>query len=96
LKAFGTRYWFIDSSSATERWNFVESRRINGIPIDIVPVGSPAPVDGNIEEFKERSVATSRWELDVPLFSGTTQRLDINEINDIVIHIWHFSKSRVQ
>jgi hypothetical protein len=96
FSAYSTRYWYLDSQSATERWTFVESRRISAIPIDIVPVGSPAPAVGNIEEFKERSVATSRWELDIPLFAGPAQRIDINQINDIVLHVWHFSKSRVQ
>lgn len=100
MTPYSTRYWFFDTSLADPeipregRWNFRESLKINGIILNVAPDDGSVPTAGDIIEFRERSVATSEWVLEIPTKSGNTTLLDLAKLNDIEIWFWHYSKSR--
>lgn len=94
MTPYSTRVWFFDTTGGLNRWNFKEALKINGVPLDVVPDDGSTPSTGEIVEFKERSVAATGWVLEIPTISVGTLVLDIDELNDIEIHFWHYSASR--
>lgn len=94
MTPYSTRVWFFDTTGGLNRWNFKESLKINGVPLDVMPDDGSVPTTGEIVEFKERSVAATGWVLEIPTISVGTLVLDIDELNDIEIHFWHYSASR--
>ncbi len=91
MTAYDTRHWFYDLN--TDTW---ESTEAQSVPI--VMQLSPDPrVPNEVlknRSFKERGVAASRWTLLIPTWEGTTQLLDIDELDDIELYFEHHAMER--
>ena len=44
--------------------------------------------------LKERSVAATGWKLIIPLFSDGLRVVFLDELDDIEIHFYHYSRQR--
>jgi hypothetical protein len=89
--AYSTRYWYFHAPTA--KWVFTEQLSS--------PVTMKLKDDDDIPEsvyeidiFKERSVATTDWELTIPTVDLDTKVLSIEDLEDIEIHFYHYACSR--
>ena len=67
-----------------------EEPRFGGSPSEILEI----PIGLQINTFKERSVATSRWQLNLPTRDGPTTYLRVSELDDIEIFFYHYASDR--
>jgi|GEM_PF-1190462 len=94
MTPYSTRVWFFDTAGGLNRWNFKENLKVNGVALDVIADNGSVPAAGEIVEFKERSVAATGWVLEIPTISVGTLVMDVDELNDIELHFWHYSASR--
>jgi hypothetical protein len=89
--AYSTRYWHFHAPSA--KWRFSEAL---SSPVTMRLSSDPRvpPTVQEIDIFKERSVATTGWDLTVPTEDLGVPVLDINELDDIELYFYHYAVSR--
>lgn len=86
VTAYCTRYWYYDIDHG--QW---VSEGPQSTPLTMQLREDPRVPSSAYEnrQFVERSVATTRWELAIPLWEGDDQVLDIDELEDIEIEFQH-------
>jgi hypothetical protein len=86
MTAYSTRYWYYDIDQ--RQW---VSEGPQSTPLTMQLREDPRLPSSAFEnrQFMERSVATTRWELAIPLREGDHQVLDIDELDDIEIEFQH-------
>ena len=91
LTAYSTRYWFFHAPSSS--WRFTEAF---SNPVTMTVSGAPfqPTTDEEIVVLRERSVATTGWELAITVRSGQTQLLRIDELTDVELQFKHSAISR--
>jgi hypothetical protein len=91
LTAYSTRYWFFHAPSST--WRFTEAF---SNPVTMTLSGGPfqPTTEEEIVVFRERSVATTGWELTLDVRAGQTQLLHIDELTDVELLFKHSAVSR--
>jgi len=89
--AYSTRYWYFHAPSA--KWRFSESLKS---PVTMQLSADPRvpPSVQEIDIFKERSVATTGWNLTVPTEDLGIPVLNIDELDDIELYFYHYAVSR--
>ncbi|VGO17933.1 hypothetical protein PDESU_06535 [Pontiella desulfatans] len=89
--AYGTRYWYFHAPSA--KWRFSEALKS---PVTMQLSADPRvpPTVQEIDIFKERSVATTGWNLTIPTEDLGIPVLDIDELDDIELYFYHYAVSR--
>ena len=91
LTAYSTRYWFFHPPSAA--WRFSEALQS---PVTMVLTNDSRipPSVGEIDVFKERSVATTGWVLSIPTQDLGVKVLKIDELDDVELYFYHYAVSR--
>jgi len=89
--AYSTRYWYFHAPSA--KWRFSESLKS---PVTMQLSADPRvpPTVREIDIFKERSVATTGWNLTVPTEDLGIPVLNVDELDDIELYFYHYAVSR--
>jgi hypothetical protein len=91
MTAYGTRYWFFHAPSAA--WRFSEALK-SPVTMTLTNDSRVPPTVGEIEIFKERSVATTGWVLTIPTQDLGTPVMKIDELDDVELFFYHYAVSR--
>jgi hypothetical protein len=92
MTAFSTRYWFFDT--ALNRFRFREGYTSSGVNIELHPDPNLPPSVSEINDFTERSVATSAWRLSIPLIDSGDPLVRIDQMDDVLIFFTYLSVTR--
>ncbi|MBI1176159.1 hypothetical protein GC207_01830 [bacterium] len=89
--SYSTRYWFYHAPSTTWRFNEALSSPVT------MQLSSDPRVPPSVQEldvFKERSVATTGWQLTIPTKDAGQTVMNINELNDVELYFYHYAVTR--
>lgn len=91
LTAYSTRYWFFHPPSAA--WRFSEALK-SPVTMTLTNDSRMPPSVGEINIFKERSVATTGWVLSIPTSDLGVPVMKIDELDDVELYFYHYAVSR--
>lgn len=91
LTAYSTRYWFFHPPSAA--WRFSEALK-SPVTMTLTNDSRMPPSVGEINIFKERSVATTGWVLSIPTWDLGVPVMKIEELDDVELYFYHYAVSR--
>jgi hypothetical protein len=91
MTAYSTRYWFFHAPTAS--WEFSEALT-SPVTMTLTNNSQVPPSVGQIEVFKERSVATTGWQLTIPTQDLGVPVLKIDDLNDVELQFYHYAVSR--
>lgn len=91
LTAYSTRYWFFHPPSAA--WRFSEALK-SPVTMTLTNDSRMPPSVGEINIFKERSVATTGWVLSIPTRDLGVPVMKIDELDDVELYFYHYAVSR--
>jgi len=91
MTTYSTRFWYFHAPSNT--WRFTDYL---SSPVTMQLSSDPRvpPSVQEIDVFKERSVATTGWFLSIPTSDLNQDVLDIDELDDIELYIYHYAVTR--
>lgn len=95
---YPTRFWFFDAGNPDrgieQGWKFRDGQEAS-VTLNLTQPGERDPNRNLITVFRERSVATSDWILQIFTRNGQGERiLDIGKLNDIELVFEHAAKDR--
>lgn len=91
LTAYSTRYWFFHPPSAA--WRFSEALK-SPVTMTLTNDSRMPPSVGEINIFKERSVAATGWVLSIPTWDLGVPVMKIDELDDVELYFYHYAVSR--
>lgn len=91
LTAYTTRFWFFHAPSATWRFNEALS---SPVTMQLSEDPRVPPSVQEVDVFKERSVATTGWELTIPTLDAGQPVLNLQELDDVEIYFFHYAVTR--
>ncbi|MCC6488747.1 MAG: hypothetical protein IT364_14710 [Candidatus Hydrogenedentes bacterium] len=101
LTAWSSRFFYFDPGKpfanppVAAGWRFKDAQE-SVVPLNLGETDERPDSVLEIEVFKERSVATTQWEMDIFTEEDGEQVLDIDAMDDIEILFYHTSKDRLR
>jgi FG-GAP repeat len=92
MTAYSTRRWYY---SPVEDTFTSEEAQTNSVSMQLSTQAGVVPSSTEIDVFNERSVATSGWNLTIPLTVAGTPVLLIDQLDDIEIWFKHIATDRI-
>jgi hypothetical protein len=90
MASWSTRHWFTLGNNV---WQFRESLSVP-VTMTLSEDSRVPPAAGQINAFRERSVAATDWRLLIPIEDLGTTVLNLDEVEDIELYFFHRAVAR--